>query len=68
MIQKLPYDLKRRKGGTRAKWCMALREAGWTEQKSNPKHRYVYVLDKSDSALVERVERMRKPYPKRADA
>jgi hypothetical protein len=31
-----------------------------------PKHRYVYVLDRSDRALVERIERMRQPYPKRA--
>lgn len=66
--QKLPYDLKRRKGGTRAQWCERLRQAGWREQQSNPKHRYVYVLDKSDRALVERVERMRKSYLKRADA
>jgi hypothetical protein len=42
-----------------------LKNEGWTEQSSNPKHRYVYVLDKSDRALVDRVERMRQPYPKR---
>ena len=63
--QKLPYDLKRSQGGTRAQFVTRLREAGWTEQASNPKHRYVYVLDKADKALVERVERMRQPYPKR---
>ncbi len=63
--QKLAYDLKRRKGGTRADWANALRLAGWTEQASNPKHRYVYILDKKDKALIDRVERMRQPYPKR---
>ena len=63
--QKLPYDLKRRKGGTRAQWCDALRKAGWREQKSNPKYRYVYVLDKTDKPLIARVEKMRVDYPKR---
>lgn len=64
--QKLPYDMKRKRGGTRAQWCKVLKDAGWTEQPSNPKHRYVYSLDKSDKALTERVEAMRQPYPKRA--
>lgn len=64
--QKLPYDLKRRQGGTRAQFTQALRAAGWREQASNPKHRYAFILDKSDAALVARVERMRQPYPKRA--
>ena len=64
--QKLPYDLKRRQGGERASYAKALREAGWTEQPSNPKHRYVYALDRTDRALVDRIERLRKPYPKRA--
>lgn len=65
--QKLPYDLKRKKGGTRAQWCTALRNAGWKEQPSNPKHRYAQILDKGDAALVARVEKMRQSYPKRAD-
>jgi hypothetical protein len=64
--QKLPYDMKRAQGGTRAQATAALRRAGWTEQASNPKYRYVYILDKSDKALCDRVERMRQPYPKRA--
>lgn len=64
--QKLPYDMKRAQGGTRAQAVAALRRSGWTEQDSNPKHRYVYILDKSDTALVARIERMRQPYPKRA--
>jgi hypothetical protein len=49
-------------GGARSLLCAA----GWREQASNPKHRYVCVLDKTDAALVARVERMRRPYPKRA--
>jgi hypothetical protein len=44
----------------------ALLNAGWRFQSSNPKHRYVYVLDRADSALMARVEHMRQPYPKRA--
>ena len=64
--QKLPYDLKRKQGGTRAQFTSALRAAGWEEQSSNPKHRYVCILDKSDKPLIDRVERMRQPYPKRA--
>lgn len=64
--QKYPYNLAKTRGGTRAQAAAALRRAGWTEQESNPKHRYVYILDKSDKALIDRVERMRQPYPKRA--
>lgn len=70
--QKLPYDLRRRDGfkSPRSKYVEALRAAGWKEQASNPKYRYAFILDKSDKALVDRVERMRQPYPKRnlADA
>jgi hypothetical protein len=39
---------------------------GWVEQRSNPKHRYAVVLDRSDEELLARVEAMRQPYPKRA--
>ena len=39
--------------------------AGWREQRSNPKHRYVAVLDKKDDRLVQLVSSMSKPYPKR---
>jgi hypothetical protein len=42
--------------------------AGWGQQPVNPKGRYAYVLDKSDKALVARVEAMRQPYPKREDS
>ncbi len=38
---------------------------GWREQKTNPKGRYVFILDRSDAALIARIERMRQPYPKR---
>jgi hypothetical protein len=43
----------------------ALLTAGWRFQPSNPKHRYVCILGRADKALVERVEAMRRPYPKR---
>ena len=66
--QKLPYDMRRREEFRRERkdYVAALRKGGWIEQPSNPKHRYVYILDKSDNALIDRVERMRQPYPKRA--
>ncbi len=38
---------------------------GWGMQSGNPKGRYVYVLDKSDKALIALVESKRQPYPKR---
>ena len=38
---------------------------GWAKQWSNPKGRYVYILDKKDHALRKIVESMRQPYPKR---
>lgn len=39
---------------------------GWHEQDSNPKHRYVSILDRSDRALCRLVEKMTLPYPKRS--
>lgn len=50
---------------TTTKMKQALQDAGWRLQARNPKHRYVYILDKKDQALVDRIERMRQPYPKR---
>lgn len=44
----------------------ALLDGGWRFQSNNQKHKYVAILDKSDRALIARVERMRQPYPKRA--
>lgn len=68
--QKIVYDIRFNSGTLKAiSWTAqrnALLSAGWHEQQSNPKHRYVSVLDKTDTALVDRVERMRQPYPKRA--
>lgn len=43
----------------------ALLAAGWKKQRSNPKLRYVLVLDKDDADLVARVREMSLPYPKR---
>ena len=53
-------------GGTMKDQEQLLVNAGWHKQWSNPKHRYVYVLDKTDKLLIDKVESMRKPYPKRA--
>lgn len=68
--QKIIYDTRRRNGTLKTvAWTQqrdAFLSAGWHEQLSNPKHRYVYILDRSDKALIDRVERMRQPYPKRA--
>lgn len=66
--QKLPHNLMVRDGRrrTRMDYVRALRAAGWREQATNPKYRYVYILDRNDKALVARIERMAKPYPKRA--
>ena len=63
--QKYPYNMAKSRGGTRAQWRKELLSVGWKEQPSNPKYRYVYVLDKSDKALIDRVEQLRQPYPKR---
>lgn len=46
----------------------ALLNAGWKEQSTNPKYRYVYVLDRKDRILRERIEQMAQPYPKRDHA
>lgn len=62
--KKVGNEAKRR-GVTYSRMRQVLLNAGWRFQASNPKHRYVCVLDKSDKALMARVERMRLPYPKR---
>lgn len=68
--QKYPSDRRRADGNRlpRSAYTAELRARGWKEQRSNPKHRYVCVLDKTDKALVDRVENMRQPYPKREHA
>ena len=63
--QKLPWNLAKANGGTRKNWVLALKKAGWRTQLSNPKYRYVYILDKNDKRLCELVEKKRVPYPKR---
>jgi hypothetical protein len=66
---KHPSNLRARQGNKypRAVYVKLLKNEGWYEQPTNPKHRYVYVLDKRDKKLAQLVEGMRKPYPKRED-
>ena len=64
--EKLPADLARKNGGNRQQWIQKLKDDGWKTQMSNPKYRYVYILDKGDKELVRRVEEKRVDYPKRA--
>ena len=62
-------DLAKRSGGV--PWVQqrdAMVRRGWIEQRSNPKHRYVVLLDRKDRALRDTVEAMRQPYPKRVHA
>lgn len=67
--QKIVYDLRRKRGMLKAVSWTAQRDAllaeGWRCQMSNPKHRYVAILDKRDEALFARVAAMRRPYPRR---
>jgi hypothetical protein len=67
--QKLVYNLRKQHGILdTVSWSeqrQALLDNGWRAQKTNPKHRYVWVIDKGDKALVNRIERMAQPYPKR---
>lgn len=65
---KHPSDLRRAQGNRfpRIKYVAELRRLGWYEQKSNPKYRYVYVLDKKDSVLEQLVKSKQIDYPKRA--
>lgn len=69
--KKIVYDIRRKHGMLNTvSWRQqrkALIDNGWIQQSSNPKHKYVYILDKRDKALIRRVEAMRQPYPKRAD-
>lgn len=64
--QKYAYDLSRKQGVTRAVARDALKMAGWREQNSNPKHRYVCILDKGNKPLTRLIESINMPYPKRA--
>lgn len=62
---KHPANIQAVRGGTRQDWVKLLRGAGWKEQEANPKYKYVFVLDKSDKNLIERVNKMKVKYPKR---
>lgn len=42
-----------------------LKDQGFIEQRGNPKHRYVQILDKTDKELIAKIKAMSKPYPKR---
>jgi hypothetical protein len=68
--RKILYDARRSAGRLASvSWAAqrdALLAAGWRIEPSNPKHRYVSVLDRSDTALVARIDALRQPYPKRA--
>jgi hypothetical protein len=64
--QKLAWNLAQQHGHTPGDYRVALRRAGWSQQRSNPKHRYVCLLDPRDAALVARLRALRRPYPKRA--
>src|ERR1051325_9759087 len=64
--QKIIHDLTKRQGMTRDYWTKDLLQKGWRRQQSNPKHRYVIVLDKTDLFLKKRFDRPPQPYPKRA--
>jgi hypothetical protein len=63
--EKFLHDRGKPQGLNKTQMVDLLRSNGWRIQPTNPKHRYVCVLDKSDAALVARVEAMRQPYPKR---
>lgn len=66
--QKLPYYLSKKHGGTRAYWHGRLIKEGWTTQKSNPKFRYVFILDEKDKRLRNLVMSKKTAYPKRPNA
>lgn len=66
--EKFLYDRGKPHGWNKTQTLEHLKKRGWGVQKTNPKHRYVYVLDKSDKALVARVNAMKQPYPKRTRA
>ena len=62
----LPRTMPKRGTGRFRKAKAALESAGWTLQLSNPKLRYVAVLDLGDAALVRRIRAKALDYPKRA--
>ena len=66
--QRHPSNLRAKDGNKypRIAYVKKLRDEGWTQQKSNPKYKYVKVL--RDDPKLERLVRLKsKPYPKRDD-
>lgn len=64
--KKLTDGLIKTRGKTGPYWIAHLLAQGWRRQYTNPKHRYVALLDQKDVGLRRRLEAMRQPYPKRA--
>ena len=62
-----PWRLKAAQGNcaTAYEYKQMMLRDGWTQQKSNPKYRYVYLLDKKDKRLAGLIESKKHPYPKR---
>ena len=65
--QKYPSNLRTRDGKKlpRQLYVQEMKRLGWREQESNPKHRYAFILDRSDKALADHMAALRQPYPKR---
>ena len=68
MNRALPSQIVKRHGLTWDDATKALVDAGWKVQKDNRKLRYCKVLDAKDKRLVDKIESMRVPYPKRPNA
>jgi len=62
MDQKIVHDVSKQNNVSRKEVEDALLKSGWRKQKSNPKGRYAFTLNVD---LKNRLEQMRKPYPKR---
>lgn len=67
--QKLPSNLRARDGNKypRQAYVKKLKQAGYERQKSNPKIRYVKVLNDDNDRLKRAVQRKQTKYPKRDD-
>lgn len=64
--KKFSWGMAQTHGSTNMTWIRSMLAQGWTRQKSNPKYRYVYVLDATHTKLRACIEALRQPYPKRA--
>ena len=67
--QKLLHDYRKRIGATtttsRAAFRQQLKDAGWIEQRTNPKHRYVFIRSDADGMIRSKIEPLIQPYPRR---